>query len=135
MPRNTLIATLVAATLATMSAIAPASAGGQVSIDIKPGTAQEAQAMRTGFALYSVVTGLQNGANINQLGINNLAGIAQNGGGNVGIVHQQGNGHSGTLQQNGNNNSYGIFQFGQNSNANVVQNGNGETGATVVLGW
>ena len=38
-------------------------------------------------------------------------------------------------QQNGNDNAYGVFQFGETTNTDVVQNGNGETGATVVIGW
>lgn len=135
MPRNTLIAGLTAALIAVSGYTVPAAAGGQIAIDIVPGSAEEEQAMRAGLQIYSIVNGLQNGANINQLGINNIAGIAQNGGGNFGVVHQQGNGHSGTLQQNGNDNAYGVFQFGENTNTDVVQNGNGGTGATLVFGW
>lgn len=135
MPRKTIIATLAAAVLSVASLSAPAHAGGQIAIDIKPGSPEEEQAMRAGLQIYGIVNGLQNGANIKQNGFANLAGILQNGSGNHGIVHQQGNGHSGTLQQNGNDNAYGVFQFGENTNADVVQNGNGETGATVVIGW
>ena len=135
MPRKTIIATLAAAVLSAGTLVAPAHAGGQIAIDIKPANAEEAQAMRAGLAIYGIVNGLQNGANITQNGIANLAGIAQNGSGNYGVVHQQGNGHSGTLQQNGNGNAYGVFQFGENTSTDVVQNGNGETGATVVFGW
>lgn len=135
MPRNIIIASLAAAILSTASLAAPAQAGGQVSIDIKPQNADQEQAMRAGLMVYGIVNGLQNGANIKQNGLGNLAGIAQNGSGNYGVVHQEGNGHSGTLEQNGNGNAYGVFQFGENTDAGVVQNGNGETGATLVFGW
>ncbi|MCI5077393.1 curlin [Oricola sp.] len=135
MPRNAIIAGLTAAVIATAGFSAPAHAGGQIAIDIVPGSPEEAEAMRTGLQIYGIINGLQNGANINQLGLGNMAGIGQNGSGNYGVVHQQGNGHSGTLQQNGNNNAYGVFQFGENTNANVTQNGNNGTGATLVFGW
>jgi len=135
MPRNTIIASLAAALIATATLSAPAHAGGQVAIDIKPQNADQEKAMRTGLMVYGIVNGLQNGANIKQNGFGNMAGIGQNGTGNYGVVHQDGNGHSGTLQQNGNGNAYGVFQFGENTNTDVVQNGDGETGATVVIGW
>ena len=135
MPRKTIFASLAAAFIATAAFAAPAQAGGQVAIDIQPNSPEQEQAMRAGLMIYGIVNGLQNGANIEQNGLNNLAGIAQNGSGNYGVVHQDGNGHSGTLQQNGNGNAYGVFQFGENTDADVVQNGNGETGATVVIGW
>jgi len=129
---NTLFAGSLAATIA---ATAPAVAGGSISFSYTPTTAQQAQALQTGFQLYSLFSAVQNGANISQYGTNNAAGIGQYGTGNFGVVHQEGTGHIGTLQQNGNYNTYGIFQFGQNTNANVIQNGNGQTGATFQFGW
>jgi len=132
---KTLIAGFMAATIGSAALIVPAQAGGSVSFSFAPTNAQDAQAMKAGLQIYSIVNAVQNGASIKQIGMNNLAGIGQAGSGNLGIVHQEGNGHTGTLQQNGNDNAYGIFQFGQNSNANAVQNGNGETGATVSFGW
>lgn len=114
---------------------APAAAGGQLSINLAPANAQQAQAMQNGFAIYSIYNDIRSGASIRQRGNGNAAGIGQNGRGNTGIVHQRGNGHNATLQQNGNGNAYGIFQFGRNTNANVAQNGNGRTGATIQFGW
>ena len=130
-----LMASLVAATLGSVALTNPAAAGGSISFDIAPTNAQDAQALKAGLQIYSIVNAVQNGASIKQIGMNNLAGIGQAGSGNLGIVHQKGNGHSGTLLQNGNNNAYGIFQFGENTNANVVQNGNGDAGATFQFGW
>lgn len=125
----------VAALAAGLGIAAPAHAGGQVAFTVSPTSAQEAQAMRTGLAIYSIVNGFSSGSGIKQVGFGNAAGLAQNGGGNVGVVHQQGSGHNGTLTQNGNGNAHGLFQFGNNSNGHVVQNGNGDTGATFVFGW
>ncbi len=131
---KTLIAGIVVVGIASTSAIAPATAGGSLSISIAPTNAEEADAMRAGLQIYSIINSIQNGG-IRQHGNNNRAGLRQNGGGNFGVVHQEGNGHNGTLNQNGNNNAYGLFQFGENTNANVNQHGNGQTGATFVFGW
>lgn len=142
MPRTTLstlksaaaTACLAGALTATMLA-APAHAGGSVAFTLTPTSAQDAQAMRAGLTIYSLVNGFSSGSGITQNGFANIAGLAQNGTGNVGVVHQQGSGHSGTLTQNGNGNAHGLFQFGSGSGANVVQNGNGDTGATFAFGW
>lgn len=128
-------AIVVAAALGTAALAAPAQAGGSIAFTVTPTSAQEAQAMRAGLAIYSIANQINSGAGIRQIGIGNAAGIAQNGGGNVGIVHQQGSGHTGTLTQNGNGNAHGLFQFGNNSTGHVVQNGNGNTGATFVFGF
>ena len=133
--KKTLIAGLTAATIATMGLVAPASAGGSLSIDLQPQNARQANAMRIGLGIYSIINNAQNGGSIRQRGNNNRAGLGQNGGGNQGIIYQEGNGHNGTINQNGNGNSYGLFQFGKNTNANVRQYGNGGTGATFVFGW
>lgn len=132
---KTIAAAAVAATIGSAAISAPAFAGGSVSFTFIPQTQKDKQALQTGMALYQIFNGMQNGANIKQLGINNLAGIGQYGYGNNGIIHQDGTGHAATLNQYGNGNSYGIFQFGKNTNANVGQYGNGQTGATFQFGW
>lgn len=132
---KTIMASLVAVTIGSAVMTGPAAAGGSISFDIVPTNAQDAQALKAGLQIYSIVNQVQNGASIKQIGMNNLAGIGQTGSGNLGVVHQNGNGHSGTLQQNGNDNAYGVFQFGENTDANVVQNGNGQAGATIQFGW
>jgi len=132
---NALKKGLAVAALASLALVAPASAAGTFSFTILPGTTQEANAMRAGLQIFSLVNGLQNGANVVQNGFNNQAGIGQNGFGNNGLIYQEGRGHSANLQQNGYYNSYGIFQFGENTNANVVQNGYGQTGMTFVFGF
>lgn len=124
-----------AAAIASLIAIAPASAGGQIQFDVKPQDEEQAKAMRTGLAFYSIVQGIKSQGGIVQNGNGNSAGVGQNGSGNQGIVHQQGDGHNGTVQQVGNNNSQGLFQFGKNTNADVEQNGDDQTGATFVFGW
>ncbi len=133
--RKTLIAGLAAATIASMTLIAPASAGGSLSIDLQPQNARQENAMRLGLGIYALVNNAQNGGSIRQRGNNNSAGLGQNGAGNQGIIYQEGNGHTGTLNQTGNGNAYGLFQFGENTNADVSQYGTGGTGATFVFGW
>jgi hypothetical protein len=125
------IATVTAATLAT----APALAGGSISVDIKPTNQEQADAMRAGLQIYSIVKGVEDGSLIEQLGNGNSAGLAQIGSGNVGVIHQEGNGHNGTIQQNGNGNSHGLFQFGENTDGHVVQNGDGQSGLTFQFGF
>lgn len=134
--RKTLTAAL-AATVLGVGALtaAPAHASGSISVHVQPRNADEERAMRAGFAIYSIVNAVQNGASIRQNGNGNAAGLAQHGRGNQGLVHQHGNGHNGTITQNGNNNAYGLFQFGRNTNGHVTQNGNGGTGATFQFGW
>lgn len=134
-PLKVLMSGLVVATMASVSFIGPAAAAGSISLTFLPGNTQDANAMRAGLQIFSLINGLQNGANVRQYGFNNQAGIGQNGYGNNGLIYQEGNGHSANLQQNGYDNSYGIFQFGENTNANVTQNGYGQTGATFVFGF
>ena len=133
---KTIVATLIVATLASTSFVAPAIAGGSFSLSIAAANnSEEAEALRAGMALYSIFNAVQGGAIVSQNGFNNMAGIGQNGWGNQGIVHQEGNGHVGTIQRNGNNNAYGLFQFGEDTNVQANQFGNGNTGATFVFGW
>ncbi len=134
--RKAIATALTAAVVGTtIFAAVPAQAGGSVSFNLQPRNAQEDRAMRTGFAVYSIVNAVKSGGTIRQNGTGNAAGLAQNGWGNFGVVHQEGSGHNGTLTQNGNGNSYGLFQFGRNTGSNVTQNGNGGTGATFQFGW
>jgi hypothetical protein len=132
---RTVMASLVAATIAMGSLAAPAAASGSISLSFVPGSAKDARAVRTGLALYSLFQDARSGAIVRQRGNNNEAGLGQFGRGNLGIVHQEGNNHSGTVQQHGNRNAYGLFQFGRNANGHVVQNGRGQTGATFQFGW
>lgn len=131
----TLRVALVAAVLGAAALASPAHAGGSIGFTVTPTSAGEAQAMRAGLAVYSIVNGFNGGSGINQIGTGNAGGLAQNGSGNLGVVHQQGSGHTGTLTQNGSGNAHGLFQFGNGSNGHVVQNGSGDTGATFVFGW
>jgi hypothetical protein len=131
---KTLSAGIVAATIATTALIAPAAAGGSISFSVAPQNQEEADLMRAGMQIYSLIKGAKNG-HINQHGYNNSAGLGQYGYGNTGIVHQEGSGHSGTVQQHGNDNAYGLFQFGKNTSADVSQHGHGQTGATFQFGW
>ena len=131
---KTLTASLVAATIGSAALTLPAAAGGSISLTYVPTTAEDAQALQTGLALYALFNGIQNGS-ITQLGMNNAAGLAQLGSGNLGIIHQEGNNHNATLTQTGNNNSCGIFQFGQNTNTNITQSGNNGACASLAFGW
>ncbi len=131
---KTLMASLVAVTMATTALTVPAEAGGSISFTVKPKNQDEENALKAGLAIYGIVNAVK-GGKITQKGVNNIAGLAQLGSGNFGVVHQEGSGHNGTLAQNGNGNAYGLFQFGKNTDNHVVQNGNGETGATFSFGW
>ena len=126
---------LVAATISTATLVTPAAAGGSISFNFAPRTADEANALRTGLAIYGLIKGAKNGGNISQNGTNNSAGLQQYGQGNFGVVHQDGRGHNGTVQQYGGYNSYGLFQFGKNTNGHVTQQGYRGTGATFQFGW
>ena len=99
MTRTRLTALAAAAAIAagTLAPLAPAHAGGSVSISIAPGSADAEHAMRAGLGLFAIANGIKNGS-ITQNGIGNAAGLIQNGSGNLGIVHQEGNGHEGTLR-------------------------------------
>jgi hypothetical protein len=130
---STLRAAIAAALVAVGSA--GAASAGSLSITYAPTDPRQADALRAGLTLYSLVNRLQEGATIRQLGANNLAGIGQNGFGNAGVIEQRGDGHAAALQQNGNHNSYGIFQFGRRTRTDVVQSGNGGAGATFAFGW
>ena len=131
---TTIMASVLTVTIGSAALTAPAFADGSLSISYAPTDPDEAQALGTGLALYSLFNGLKNGS-ITQNGIGNAAGVAQNGSGNNGVIYQEGNGHNGTIEQNGNNNSCGLFQFGENTDGHCVQNGNGQSAATVQFGW
>jgi minor curlin subunit len=131
---KTLMASLVAATIASAALVTPAHAGGSISINLEPKNAKQENAMRAGLTIYAIVNAVENGS-IKQIGNGNSAGLGQLGSGNLGIIHQEGDNHNGTLVQNGDGNACGLFQFGKGTNADVVQNGNGKTCATFAFGW
>lgn len=114
--------------------VVPAQAGGSISLQLGPRTAEQANLLTTGLRAYSLYRDMK-GADIRQRGSNNAAGIVQGGQRNQGVVRQQGTGHSATLQQNGNDNAYDVFQYGRNTRADVVQHGNNGVGATFSYGW
>ncbi|WDR06992.1 curlin [Devosia rhodophyticola] len=131
-------AAVLALTIGTagLATIAPATAGGQVSISFAPSDPEQAEALGMGLQMFSIVKGLSGqGADVSQNGNFNAAGIAQNGSGNHGLVVQEGDGHTGTINQDGNNNSCGLFQFGENTNAQCAQTGNNQSSVTTVFGF
>ncbi|WP_172297722.1 curlin [Pseudoruegeria sp. HB172150] len=116
--------TLTALTLALTTAFAvPAMAGGTITFGFNAKNQDEANAIRAGLAIYSLVKDIDTNGHITQNGINNAAGIAQGGKNNKGIIHQDGKNHDGTITQNGNNNACGLFQFGNGATGHVNQNG------------
>ncbi len=78
---------LKAAIVATMigTVASPAFAGGQISISVAPGSADQEQVMRLGLGIYALANGFKNGG-IKQKGFGNVAGLLQNGGGNLGAL-------------------------------------------------
>jgi predicted secreted protein len=130
--KSILAAALVAA---SMSAALPAAAQNALSLTLNATNAEEANAIRSGLTLFSLVQGAQSGAFVNQNGSLNGGAIAQvANGGSVGVIHQDGNGHNATLDQQGTNQAHGIFQFGNGADANVVQTANGQAGLTFQFG-
>ena len=127
---------LLALTLATSTALAaPAMAGGTLSFNFDARNGDDANAIRTGLALYSIYNDVKSNGHVSQRGLNNMAALGQRGSGNVGIVHQDGNNHNGSLNQAGNNNSYGVFQFGTGADGQVDQYGNGGAGLLFQVGF
>jgi len=128
--------TILALSLALCTVIAaPALAGGSFSLAIAARNADEANAIRTGLALYSIVNDVRTNGQVTQNGLNNMAALGQRGRGNVGIIRQDGNGHNASLNQTGNNNSYGIFQLGEGTSGRVEQVGNGAAGLLFQIGF
>ncbi len=126
----------LALSLSFAAAIAtPSLAGGSVSIAVDARSADEARAIRSGLALYSIYNDVKSNGHVTQKGVNHLAGLAQRGRGNVGIIHQEGRGHDASLSQTGNRNSYGIFQFGDGASGHVKQSGNGQAGLLFQIGF
>lgn len=96
---------------------------------------EQAEAVRTGFALWGLAREVKNRARTKQKGVGNGAAIAQSGTGNNAFIVQKGKGNSGTITQNGSNNTHGLFQFGRKNRSDIVQNGNGNIGFTIVGRW
>lgn len=130
--RNVILATAVASTL---SLAAPAAqADGTIAFTFTPRTAEEAQALRLGIALYALSRDID-GAEVRQRGQGNRAEVRQHGRGNLGIVHQDGSGHTSSLTQRGRNNAQVIVQAGRGTSAEVYQRGRGQAGLVFLFGW
>lgn len=129
--RLTLVSVLSATVM--LPALSPAYANG-VSVTLKP-RGESAEAIRTGFAFYSLFRGFKNRAKTDQRGKRNGAAISQRGRGNSAYVFQRGRNNTGTIAQNGNSNLYGLFQFGRRNSKSVVQNGDGDVGITFQGNW
>jgi len=117
---------LTAATVA-MAALtaAPVIAGQTLTFGYHAKNQKEADAMRAGLAIYTLVNDIHTNGHVTQNGFNNAAGIAQGGGNNRAFIHQNGRNHNGSITQMGGNNSCGLFQFGNGANGHVRQNGGG----------
>ena len=129
---------LMAAVLPFFAPAAPAEAGGRIGYTVTP-EGRDAETLRTGLALYSVVRSIRKGkknrAKIEQYGEGNGAAISQRGENNWGHVFQRGRGNSGSISQNGNDNAFALVQFGKRNNTHVNQNGNGNAGVRFEWGW
>ena len=110
----------------------PAPAENVISLSLTPRTAQEAQVLRLGLALYAIDRGLRSGATIEQIGRNNAAGLVQGRAGNFGLIRQRGLDHTATLDQPGNTGAFAIFQSGKGTTAHVRDSG---TGVLMQYGW
>lgn len=101
-----------------------------LSLQIQPRTAQEARALSTAIAIYSVRRDLRAGADIRQVGRNHVAQLRQSGGNNRGIIRQRGTNHEANLVQTGGRNSQVILQYGNGAHADVHQTG-GQSGILI----
>ena len=133
---KSLVAGLIALTMgtATLVPIAQARNHGQVTVTITP-RGEQANAIRAGLGLYSLISKSRNRAKVDQQGTGNGAAIAQNGRGNFAEVFQRGHGQSGTITQNGNDNALGLIQLGRRTTGSFTQNGNGKSGLVLQGGW
>ena len=122
---------ILVATWATVTSL-PAAAENVISLSLTPRTAQEAQVLRLGLALYAIDQGLRSGATIEQIGRDNAAGIAQGGAGNFGLIRQRGRDHTATLDQPGMTGAFAIFQSGKGTVAHVRD---GNMGVLLQYGW
>jgi Curlin associated repeat len=137
MVRNRMIAAVCASTIflsPTLIASAQARSSGSVSVTITP-RGEQAEIIRGGLQIYSMIKSAKNRAKVNQRGESNAAAIAQHGSGNNAQVFQRGRGHEAVVEQTGNSNWLGVFQFGRNSRSNVAQTGNGKSGLVIQGGW
>lgn len=129
---------LLAAATPFLTPATPAEAGGRVGFTVTP-KGQDAEALRTGLALYSAVRSIRrskkNRAMIEQYGEGNGAAISQRGENNWGHVVQRGRNNSGSIGQNGNDNAFALVQLGKRNNTHVSQNGNGNAGVRFEWGW
>ncbi len=137
MVRNLVIAAVCASMISLspgLMATAEARNSGNVSITITP-RGEQAEVIRGGLQLYSLIKSAKNRAKVNQRGEGNAAAIAQRGNGNTAQVFQRGRGHEAVVEQTGNSNWLGVFQFGRNTRSTVAQTGNGKSGLVFQGGW
>ncbi|MBR2537277.1 MAG: curlin [Hyphomicrobium sp.] len=130
----------MAALVAAMPLFAPASPAnaGSIGFTVSP-KGEDAEALRSGLALYSTVRSLRkhkkNRAKIEQYGEGNGAAISQRGENNWANVFQRGRGNTGTISQNGDDNAFALVQLGKRNSSQVTQNGNGNAGIRFEWGW
>jgi len=129
-----LAASLAAVVGVTSLPLATPAEAGQVTFRIKP-RGQDAQALRTGLALYSIFQGFKNRARVVQNGNGNAGGVAQNGTGNGALLVQDGNGQTGAITQTGNGNGCALLQFGRKTSGSCNQSGNGGLDLILQGGW
>lgn len=127
------ILTAATVAVATLTAL-PVLAGQTLTFGYTAKTQEEAEAMRAGLAIYSLVNDIHTNGHVTQNGVNNAAGIVQGGGRNRAIIHQDGNNHNGSIYQTGGNNSCGLFQFGNGATGHVRQSG-GQTCIVIQHGF
>ncbi len=128
----------VVAMMVVMSPLTGAHARGtNVTLKLSP-QGREADVVRDGFQLYSMIKGWKrqpNRANVDQRGSGNGVAIGQHGDSNVANVVQRGNDHSATITQNGQGNWLSLFQFGRRARSDIAQTGNGKTEVVVQGNW
>lgn len=128
---------LLAAVTPLLTPVEPVHAG-SIGFTVTP-KGKDAEALRTGLALYSAVRSLRssskNRAKVEQYGTGNGAGISQRGENNWAHVLQKGRGNSGTISQDGNNNAFALVQLGKRNNTQIKQSGNGNAGVRFEWGW
>ena len=135
MLRLALAAAFVALLIGTpITAASAASRHGSVSIVVTP-HGRDAEVIREGYDIYSMLRHRKNRATIDQKGTGNGAAIAQHGDNNAAEIFQRGDNHSATVTQTGRNNLFGVFQFGRGTRETATQTGTGQTGFAIRGGW
>jgi hypothetical protein len=121
-------------TILALSLMPFGAAAETLSYTWTPRTAQEAEAIRLGLALYGLRQEIRSGGSIRQWGRDNAAALLQSGEGNWGVIRQRGDGHRATLDQQGGGNAHAVLQAGEGAEATVTQTGR-EVGVTIQFGF